>query len=66
MVVDYTRPKQNRGGFPALTTYTPAVTYLERSSIPVEQYLGLLHFENKGKLAELPGKIGVCFQQGNS
>lgn len=37
---------------------TPALTYLERSSIPVEQFLCLLSFEHKGKLADLPGVIG--------
>jgi hypothetical protein len=30
----------------------------------VEQFLSLLKFENKGKLAELPGGIGASVQHG--
>jgi hypothetical protein len=42
------------------------LTYLERSSIPVEQFLGLLNFENKIKLAELPDGIGASVRNGYS
>ncbi len=43
---------------------TPTETQLERSSIPVEQFLSLLNFENKCKLAELPGGIGESARHG--
>jgi hypothetical protein len=43
---------------------TPTLTYLERSSIPVEQFLGLLNFQNKNKLAELHVGIGWSVRHG--
>jgi len=42
------------------------LTHLERTSISVEQFLGLLTFENKGRLAELPGGIGASVRHGKT
>ena len=36
---------------------TPKVTLVERSQVEIEQFLAMLRFENRQKLAELPGVL---------
>lgn len=38
----------------------PTLTYIERSSIPVEQLMGMLNFDYKGRLAKLPAGFGAA------
>jgi hypothetical protein len=41
-------------GFRSLKKNTPNVTCFEHPSIEVEQFVAMLRFENRGKLAQLP------------
>jgi hypothetical protein len=38
---------------------TPRVTIVERSQLEIEQFLAMLNFENKSRLAKLPGDNNV-------